>query len=343
MLAGDDGGGTAYNFFKWLSEEGDRWSQIAGIEGGIRSVPNFPSLEPIVTGLIETIRDEDMAQPDPRLKLTASLFTFADGELSRARTLEREPPFWRRLCATAQAATIEKELIRPDPAPDPKLWGGFRGESFYMQTMADLRIEPRWLPDLMSAENLRYNFLPRARIAAEDVKDKLRDGRFRHLLLGKGPSSLERHTPMPAPYIPSPVENASSAPLPFPEEMLTELRSPTDDKPFERKVINEIVNLALVFRFDPEVASLIAAILRRVKYRLSMNSDSSVTFSLLAGLAIVAGVTRGVELSDELRVLTRVLRRRGELKEDPENEMRIVLYACSSRSDFESWCKALGD
>jgi len=335
--------GEVETFFQWLSAEGDRWSQIAGIEVGIRSLSQFPAIEPIISNLLENMRDEDVSKPGARFRLTAELFIFADGEFSRVRTFEGEPPFWRRLATTAQAALIEREIVLIDHEPNPKSWSKLRAEHFYMQTMADLRLEPRWLPDLMNPEQLRIEFLMRARIVAEEVKENLPEGRLRELLLGSDPGSLTHHTPMPFAYIPSPIESASNAPLPMPEDMLAELRAPKDDKPLEARVFASVVNLALVFRLGPEVSPLIASILRKVKYRLTLRPDSSLTFSLLAGLAVVAAVTRSAELADEVRILTRVLRRRREVTDDPDNQMRIALYASASRAELEPWCRAVGD
>ncbi|APO66147.1 hypothetical protein IE4872_CH00482 [Rhizobium gallicum] len=330
-------------FFKWVAARGDRWSQIAAVEVGLRALSTYPSLEPILIDLLEAMRDEDTSTTSSRFRLTASLFIFTDGELSRVGTFEGQPPFWRRLAATAQAGLIERELIRADGEVDPELWMSLRSEDFYMQTLADLRMEPRWLPDLMNPKQLRMEFLMRARIVADEVKDRLPDGRLRELLLGSGPGSLAQHTPMPSAYIPNPIEGASVAPLPFPEEMIVDLKEPKDDKPLEAKVFASVVNLALVFRLTPEIAALIAGILRKVKYRLTLGADSGVSFSLLSGLAVVAAATRSAELADELRILTRVFRRRGEVTKESVAQMRIALIACSSRAELEPWCQAVGD
>ena len=104
-----------------------------------------------------------------------------------------------------------------------------------------------------------------------------------------------------------------------------------------------VVNFSQVFRFDAEIAGLIVSLLRRVKYRLAFEPDTDITFTLIMGLASIAASARHPELADEVRILTRVLDRRGELSADSEAQMRIALLACASRKDKLEWCKAVGD
>ena len=80
-----------------------------------------------------------------------------------------------------------------------------------------------------------------------------------------------------------------------------------------------------MFRFDQEIAGLIADLLRKVKYRLSLRSNSEITFTILMGLASIAASARHPGLADEVRVLTRVLTRRGELSGDFAGRVRIAL------------------
>ena len=329
------------NFYKFLAKNSDRFSQIAGIEIGVRALAEYPRLEPILLKLLEEMRDEVTSSSSTRLALTANAFIAVDGELARTKIFADEPPFWRRLAATAQASMIERVMVTLGAAgEDWSEWGLLWGEQFYMQNLIDLREEPRWMPELMSAKQLRVEFLMRARIAGNEAQATLPEGPLRDFLLGK---ELETLTSVPSAYAPSPVEGGVEAPRPFPEELLNDLRNSMNDKALEERTLASAVNFSQVFRFDQEIAGIIAKLLRKVKYRVSLRHDSEITFTVLMGLASIAASARHPGLADEVRVLARVLARRGDLSGDFESHMRIALLACASRKDKGEWCKAVGD
>lgn len=331
-------------FFEWLVENGDRFSQIAGVEVGIRSIAFFPRLEPLLVGFLEEIRDEDTSDDAGRSALTMNLFVFVDGELARTRIFANEPPYWRRLAAISHASVIERVIIENDgERGDTSELLRLRSEQFFMQTLADLRQEPRWPPDLMNVAQLRLEFLMRARIAGQEMKDVIVAGPLHAMLLGEEDNQLGALTSIPSAYAPGPVEGGMNAPLPFPEDMLEDLRKSDKDDVVEVRIFAGIVNFSMVFRFDDEIAGLIADLLRKVKYRLSLDPDSEIGFTLIMGLAMVAASARHVGLADEVRILSRVLMRRGELTSDAENQMRVALLACASRVDIQDWCKAVAD
>jgi len=103
------------------------------------------------------------------------------------------------------------------------------------------------------------------------------------------------------------------------------------------------VNSALIFRIDQNLAELAAQALRRVKYQLREDGNEDHICSLLSGLATVAAVTRSPDLASEVRILTRVVRRRGQAKIAADDAMRIGLIAAASNSALGDWCKFLGD
>jgi len=340
----DQAASDVEEFFAWLSEHGDRFSQVAGIEVGIRSLRHFPTLEPILVRMVEAIRDEDPEAKTSRAALVVNLLVFVDGELSRIRLFRDEPPFWRRIAAVAQAAMIERELIAAGGAEeDTSDWLRLRAEHFFMQSLADLRQQPRCIPDLISAMQFRIEFLMRARIVGHHTSDNLPEGPLRTLLLGSGDNSLEKHTAVPSSSAPGPVEGGIEGSSAVPKEIVNELRKLSGDTPLEARAFASVVNFCLVFRFDEEVAGLIVNILRKVQYRLNLTQDSDVGFSLIMGLAIISASARHTVLADEVRILARVMRRRGIIGAAADNQMRIALVACASREDLEDWCKAVGE
>ncbi|MVA72100.1 hypothetical protein GOZ81_13575 [Agrobacterium vitis] len=340
----DQSASDVEEFFAWLAEHGDRFSQVAGIEVGIRSIRHFPALEPILVRMVEEIRDEEPEAKTSRAALAVNLLVFVDGELSRIRLFRDEPPFWRRIAAVAQAAMIERELIAAGGAEDDTSdWLRLRAEHFYMQSLADLRQQPRCIPDLISATQFKIEFLMRARIVGNQTGKDMPEGPLRDLLLGPGCESLEKHTLVPTSSAPGPVEGGIDGSTAVPEEIVNELRNLSGDTPLEAGAFARVVNFCLVFRFDEEVAGLIINILRKVQYRLNLEQDSDVGFSLILGLAIISASARHTALADEVRILARVMRRRGIIGTAADNQMRIALVACASREDLEGWCKAVGE
>ena len=332
-------------FFEWLEASGDRFSQVAGFEVAVAFVDRFPEVEPQLLRIAKAILDDDVSASHGRLAFSSNLFVFVDGELSRTGLFRDRPPFWRRMAATAQAAMIEREMLHLGVDLQANLdWARQgRGRFFFMQTLADLRTEPRWLPDLMNSEQLRQEFIFRMVIAGDRAKERLPSGELQALLLEDEAGSLRSSMAPPFAYLPGPLEGASVAPQPFPPEMLEELRKPIDKGVVDANFFASAVNYALVLRLDNEVSSLIADVLRSANHRLNFSGESEITFSLLAGLSVVAAVTRSPELMNEIRVLTRVLRRRKDTEIEPDNEMRIGLIACAAHKDLDRWCASVGD
>lgn len=333
------------DFFEWLESGGDRFSQIAGLEVGLRYLDRFPQIENCLLRICREIRDEDTSSGSGRLALTTGLFIFVDGELSRIGLFRNKPPFIRRLASIAQTAIIEREMLKVGVAlDDVRGWAmQGRGPHFFMQSLADLRTEPRWLPDLMTNRQLRFEFLSRLRIAAEDAKDRLPAGELRDFLIGEGDGTLHAHFSLPECYISGPLEGGSAASVLFPEERLADLQRAVGEKVIQPEAFAAMVNFALVFRFDRDIALRIASVLKSVNYRVGTGSDLSLAFSLLAGLATIAAVSRTPELANELRVLTRILRQRGQLERNSSDSLRIALIASASREDLSAWSELVGD
>jgi len=104
-----------------------------------------------------------------------------------------------------------------------------------------------------------------------------------------------------------------------------------------------LVNCALIFRITADHARLAATAIRRVKYQLRKIDTAEQMFALISGLATVSAVTRSEELANEIRILSRVARRRRPTEITAEDELKIALVAAASRENLESWAKFAGD
>jgi hypothetical protein len=332
-------------FFRWLAEHGDRFSQVAGLEVALARVDRFPQLEAILLDMARQIRDDDPNDPNGRLKLASSLFVFVDGELARTGVLGDKPPFWRRLAALAQAGLIERELLAIGIVTERfSDWAtSGRGQSFFLQNLIDLRVEPRWLPDFAMPQQLKAEFVGRIAAAGKNHAELIASDELREVVAEAGPGSFQDQMKFPFAYLPGPLEGGTVSPVEFPAELASELERPPTGEALDSNFFASVVNSALVFRIGPEHARLAAAAIQRVKHRVNIGTDSDKAFSMLAGLAVVSAVTRTPELADEVRILARIIRHRPGADIEPDSLMRIGLIACASHSSEEDWCKAVGE
>jgi hypothetical protein len=330
--------------YAWLQESGDRISQIGAIEIGLSILDKQAKIEPFITNLIEQIRDDNPGDAGGRLKLASSLIVLVDGELSRTRILERKPPFWRRLASIAQASLLERVVLslQVDNSSFAEWALDSRLQRFYLQTMSDLRREPRWYPDYVFPQQLKAEFVGRIITAAQVHDSKIQSPGLRDLLFGEGPASLRSLVKFPFAYLPGPLEGGIESQIVPPADLVKEIEERLSSDVLEPKSFAALVNPALIFRLDSYHAQLAAKALRSAKHQLKKADDKEELFSVLRGLATVAAVTRSSELADEIRILVR--RCRYELGHllSAEDAMWIVLVAAASHADLMKWCEFVG-
>lgn len=330
--------------YTWLQESGDRISQIGAIEIGLSILDKQPKIEPFIKNIIEQIRDDNVDDADGRLKLASSLIVLVDGELSRTKILGGKPPFWRRLASIAQASLLERVVVssQVDNSAFAEWAFNSRLQQFYLQTMSDLRREPRWYPDYIFPHQLKAEFIGRIINAAQLHDSKIQSSVLRDLLLGEGPESLRSLIKFPLAYLPGPLEGGIESQIVPPADLVKEIEMRLSSDIIEPKSFAALVNPALIFRLDSYHAQLAAKALRSVKHQLKKADDKEELFSVLRGLATVAAVTRSSELADEIRILIR--RCRYELGHllSAEDAMWIVLVAAASHADLMKWCEFVG-
>ena len=142
---GKEGLVRAYDF---IERYGDIISRLGAVEVGLRILPEHLEIEPFIVRLIEQIRDDDDDASKSEFKLFAALFVLVDGELSRTRLMSAEPPFYRRLASLSQAALLHRQLLASGVEYEEVCkWAlNSRGAQYHMQSLSDMRVEPRWNP-----------------------------------------------------------------------------------------------------------------------------------------------------------------------------------------------------
>jgi hypothetical protein len=330
---------------EWLERNGDRYSQLGAVEFGLEHLDRYPEIEPGLVKLIEQFRLDDPDDENGRLKLISSLIALVEGELARTQIFRQRPPFWRRLASIAQASLIECQLAQVplDVAEFSDYAIGRAGRLFYMQTLVDLRREPRWLPDAIVPKQLKAEFLGRIFAAARVNEHKIRSSELRDLVLGEGADGIQKLLVFPYYCFPGPLEGAVDSQMEIPPGFKDEVETDLAAEALKVNSFAGLVNSALVFRIGPELVTLTSTALQRVKYQLRHDGPQDQSFALLVGLATVAGVTRSVELAGQVRILTRVLKRRSDINISAMDALRICMVAAACHQDLEPWCKFVGE
>jgi hypothetical protein len=206
----------------------------------------------------------------------------------------------------------------------------------FLQALIDLRKEPRWLPEYASAAQLRAEMIGRLRVAAMMYSDGIVSEALTALLIGQN-STLGKAEGWLRPFLPGPLEGTSETIRPLTKEVLEEVRQAFAADELNASSFLDMVNFAYVSGDVAEVASLAADALKRLDHLVNTDGNDRTSFQALAALSIIASGARNKDLAEALRVLSRVKRRHGLFRDDPENEVRIVLIAGAAFEDCTLW------
>ena len=330
--------------FDFLDEHGDRISQLGAIEVGLRVLPSRPDIEQALIRLIEQIRDDDVGGQASGFKLLSALFCLVDGELSRIRLFSSEPPFYRRLAALSQAALIHRQLVSSSVDIDQlSEWAFNNCGGFYLQSLVDMRSEPRWDPEFVMAAQIKADFFGRILIAAKKYEQNITGSQIYDLIFGDKAESLQSLINPFYSFLPSPLEGTEDIQRTLPPELVEEIETQLKAEEVGPSSFPALVNSALSFRIGADQAELAATALKRSNYHLRNIENESQLAAILDGLATVAAVSRSSSLADELLILVRKYRRDAEYELSLQEVIRICLIAAASRSELSEWTEFVGD
>ena len=330
--------------YDFIGRRGDMTSRMGAIEVGLRILPENPEIEPFLIRLVEQIRDDDVDGSTSGFKIFAALFVLVDGELARTRLMSAEPPFYRRLASLSQAALIHRQLVNSGIECDALCeWAlNSHGEQYYMQSLSDMRMEPRWNPHLAAASQMKAECVGRAMIAASTYGGNITDSELHALIWGAEPASLHSLSEFPAPYLPGPLEGGEDSSNVLPADLSEAIEAQLKDEVGPSAFI-ALVNSAMIFRVDSGQADLAAKALKLGNYRLENVQDKSHILAVVNGLATVAAVARNAALADELRILMRRYRQDAQFSFSIEEDMRVCLIAAASRAELTDWRDFAGE
>lgn len=332
----------AYDF---IENHGDILSKIGAIEVGLQNFQKRPEIEQHLIRLVSFIRDDDVESSTSAFKLFSALFVLVDGELSKTRLMVNYPPFYRRLASMAQAALIQRQFVHFDIDHDhfSKFAQNNRGEYFYMQSLADMRIEPHWHPEFIAGHQIKSDFFGRIINAGTRFKNNFNGSELQNLILGESANSLTVLSEFPYPYLPGPLEGARKSPNTIPPDLVKQIESQLDTDEAEPTSFIALLNSAMLYRVTSDQAQLATKVLRQTNYRIKNIEDTSQFLNILSGLAIVAAVSRSHDLAAELRILVRRYRHDIQYGFSMDVAMNICLVASASYEDLIEWRNFLGE
>lgn len=331
---------------RWAEHQADWFSKIGIIELILRDEHACTDSVDAAARLLEQVLLDDPYDEASRFASLSTTIVFVGDELERTGVLAHFPPFLRRLASIAQASLIERCALAVGLTPDAFASGVsemHRGYYFFLRALIDLRYEPRGLPELISGEQLKADFVGRISIAAEANRGHLESSKLGPMLFGDDASSLRSHFNGFRHHYPGPVEGGSTSPHDVPPDVLQNMTAKLSGHPLEPDAFASLVNYALLYRITDEHAHLAAAALRRIRYQLREAGDESRLPLLSHGLAIAAAVTGSEELAIELRVLSRVIRRGRDAMIPATTEFKTLLVAAAAFRSSNTWSVFVAD
>ena len=331
--------------FDFLRGCKDRISQLGAIEVGLRVLPDKPEIQPALVRIIEQIRDDDTDGSSSGFKLLSALFLLVDGELSRTRLLSTHPPFYRRLASLSQSALICRQFEDSDDAVDSFCeWAvSSRGGRHYLQSLADMRLEPRWYPNYSEAAQIKANFYGRIVIAASNYEQNIQGDKLYDLILGEGPGSIHSLSEVPRVFFPGPLEGTVNSLYIMPQELSEAIKAQLCEGKVGLSSFTALLNSVPMFHPDLDQAELVDRVRALNRVLFADVKDSAQLLYVLLGLASVAAVTRNLGLADELRILARQCRQDTQYRFSVEEALGVNLVAAASRENLDDWREFVGN
>lgn len=333
------------NAYGLLVKHGDRVSQLGAIEVGLHILPSNPEIEQPLIQLIEQIRDDNVDAMTSGFKLLSTLFCLVDGELSRIRLFSEEPPFYRRLAALSHASLIHREIARLAIDVDRFIeWAQKnRGGIQYLQSLVDMRLEPRWDGRLAVESQIKANFVGRIVDSARKQQQNLSDSPIYNLIFGDQAGSLQSLGDFHSQSLPGPLEGTDGMQRELPLEGVNTIEEQLNSKRVGPSSFVTLVNCAHTYRISAEHADSAAKALVRAGHRLQDVENRSQFVNVSNGLATVAAVTKSLTLASELRILVRRYRNDTEYALTVLEIITICLVAAACHRDVRSWTEFVGE
>jgi len=335
---------TLREVIAWLAAKGDAMSRTAGIEVALSRVAGDDGLkEPLARLLRAFVAGKPVANVDP-IKLLSSLIFVVYGEIAHCRIHAAKPPFWRKLAAIAQASLIARCIADTGTdATELVTWlESVRSQVYLLQCFADLRVEPRWLPDFALPRQLTNEICGRVLAATAKLAQGVLEPELNELLLGDGDGSLKRRFDLAHACLAGPLEGAIAPAIELSADEAARIKDDLSSTKITMASVSRLANTGIAVRFPAELADMAGDAIARADYRLP-HDDEATFIPHLVGLASAAAVARSRKLADALFTLLRTYRHFHPNEMTIDDAFRIAIIACASRSQLLDWCQCVGE
>lgn len=325
---------------RWAARHGDMVSKHGAVELAIPIISRLEDVDASIIQMIDTIRHDD--HQNGELVQLADVIRLVEGELARTTLFPQAAPYWRRLATFTHAAILHRAMkvagANGKNLAETNCYG--RVQPFLMQSMVDLRVEPRWQASYLSGSQLKAEFLGRILHVTDQFKDTLTPDVHTYLY---GESPLRDALQLPDIFIPGPLEGAENGPLSqLPSELESGIEIRHDDGRVELSSFIPLINSAMIFKLDSEKADLASDAIRVAKFQIRTDGNTEELLPLLMGLASLATTTRNVTLTEDITQLVRNLRFRNPSLISVTQAWWIGMTAAASHSNEDSWCSFVG-
>ncbi len=326
--------------YDWVLVNGDPISKVAAIELGIFLLEKYPDIEPKLEELINDVFSENVKAQETQYKLLSSLIILVDGELSRIKLFDGKPVYYRRMASIAHASLIfrciKANRIKFDEFSENIL--ALRQINYYLQSLMDMRENPRWHPEYLEQGQLKNEMLGRVTNAFDIKNWKAQNSCYETL---KKYSELVKVDIGPDIFLLGPLEGNLEAPkLPdninkiIEDSLATEISSPKSFLPLMNSVLFCQIELKHIFK--------LLDIIKESKHILVDTENANIVLYVLDGLAKVAAMTRNTELSEEIIVLCRRYRNYLNVSEYPEHILATCLTSAAAFEEDVKWLMYIG-
>ena len=332
--------------FDFLGEYGDRLSQLGAIEVGLRIVQSRPEIETALVQLVKKIRDDGVNERSSGFNHLQALFWIVDGEISRTQLLSAKPPFYRKLAALSQAALINRQMVSSHSDIDSFCQSALvvhAARESYLQSLADMYLEPRWIPDFWTPAQIKASFLGRIAAAAGKYKENIEKSELYALILGTGTESIQSAGNPFYLDLPGPLEGSLELGASLPAWAGVAIEEQVNSDKLSPLSFGSLVNSARCFRVGPAQTELVVKALKRTDYQIADLEGRLQLLAILDGLAAVAAVAKSRNLADELRILVRKYRHDAQYPVPTSEDMKICLMAAASCTSLDEWREFVSD
>ncbi|TCM07464.1 hypothetical protein [Sphingomonas sp. PP-CC-3G-468] len=325
----------------WVLASGDLLARIGFFEIALPHARDNPELARMMIDLAKGFDALDPQDEAGELQTFAALVMLVDGSLSLEGTFRESPPFRRRIAAFAHAALVARVIgSRIDRTRFVRYCAEQRGWRYLLQTLCDMRAEPRWRPDYLSAVQLRNEILGRVINAASTVG---RDGLPIEIteMLFDADRGLAARMPFPMTFWPGPVEGGLDHERGVVSDellnMVEEASTGPDVTPAE---VTLLVNIQSMHDVPDEVLERAIRRLEASGPRWLKGEEQAAVATYLDSLAHVAAQRRRPDLADLTLRLARTVGR--DIEIGCPNSMQLILITAACAEDPEEWRERVG-